>query len=678
MKAWYTAAELAGLPGLPGTERNVLQSARRNGWAERPNRGRGGGREYAFEALPPETRQALTARTLAQLAVPAVQPLLPGLPGAAAPPAAGLKDWQTARLEARAGLLAAVDDLAQAVGVGQAIREIVVRARDGALPDHLQRLVPIANARGGQGGKRTLSARTLHRWRAAAQRGGAALAPRASRGADMPPWGAAFLAAYRRPQKPTVAEALRDLARPGALAEGVAPPSYDQARRWLTKLGEVERRRGRLGPRNLKAVKPFTRRDTTGLRPGDVYTADGHTFDAEVAHPFTGKPFRPEITLVLDVATRMAVGWSCTLAESALAVLDALRHAATRHGIPALFYVDRGPGYINALLNAPGAGLLPRLGTQITHALPYNSQAHGLVERAHRTILVGAAKRLPTYMGTAMDSEAKQIAFKRTRADGQGLIPWADFCRLIDASCAAYNERPHRGLERTTASAGRRRHSTPREAWDGHLAQGWAPVLPEDPDSLFRPRVARTVRRGEVSLFGNTYFAHDLAEWHGTEVFVAYDVWDGERVWVHDREGALICSAQAEANKTAYFPLSQIDHARGQREQGRLRRIDAKRREIEDEAAHVTAPPPPTPAEEQAAREHLAVLRPPEVQAPVDTSPGAPRPRFSGDFAERDWGRWCWNNREQLDADERAEFEARLHSVNFRLLIGVPLAEAVG
>jgi putative transposase len=494
----------------------------------------------------------------------------------------------------------------------------------------------------------------------------------------MPPWGAAFLAAYRRPQKPTVAEALRDLARPGALAEGVAPPSYDQARRWLTKLGEVERRRGRLGPRNLKAVKPFTRRDTTGLRPGDVYTADGHTFDAEVAHPFTGKPFRPEITLVLDVATRMAVGWSCTLAESALAVLDALRHAATRHGIPALFYVDRGPGYINALLNAPGAGLLPRLGTQITHALPYNSQARGLVERAHRTILVGAAKRLPTYMGAAMDSEAKQIAFKRTRADGRGLIPWADFCRLIDASCAAYNERPHRGLERVTDAAGKRRHPTPREAWDGHLTQGWAPVLPEDPDSLFRPRVARTVRRGEVSLFGNTYFAHDLAEWHGTEVFVAYDVWDGERVWVHDTGGALICTAQADANRVAYFPQSQIEHAQRTRAQGRLRRIDSKRREIEAEAGYRATPAPPSPDEEQAAQEHLARLHPPAPQAPVDTAPGAPRPRFSGDFAERDWGRWCWNNREQLDADERAEFEARLHSVNFRLLIGVPPAEAAG
>ena len=34
---WFTAKELAGLPGLPGTERNVREYAKRHGWeGQRP------------------------------------------------------------------------------------------------------------------------------------------------------------------------------------------------------------------------------------------------------------------------------------------------------------------------------------------------------------------------------------------------------------------------------------------------------------------------------------------------------------------------------------------------------------------------------------------------------------------------------------------------------------------
>ena len=61
MEGWYTASQLAGLPGLPGTERGVQKRARRDIWPSRPRQGRGGGREYPFHALPAATRAALTS-----------------------------------------------------------------------------------------------------------------------------------------------------------------------------------------------------------------------------------------------------------------------------------------------------------------------------------------------------------------------------------------------------------------------------------------------------------------------------------------------------------------------------------------------------------------------------------------------------------------------------------------
>lgn len=59
VKAWYSAAELAGLPGLPGSARGVQIRAKRMGWKARPRKARGGGFEYHIDALAAEARVAL-------------------------------------------------------------------------------------------------------------------------------------------------------------------------------------------------------------------------------------------------------------------------------------------------------------------------------------------------------------------------------------------------------------------------------------------------------------------------------------------------------------------------------------------------------------------------------------------------------------------------------------------
>ena len=64
---WFTVQELAGLPGMPGTERGVLRSLQRNAVLSRP-KARGKGREYALEGLPAETQQHLCLAMAAALA----------------------------------------------------------------------------------------------------------------------------------------------------------------------------------------------------------------------------------------------------------------------------------------------------------------------------------------------------------------------------------------------------------------------------------------------------------------------------------------------------------------------------------------------------------------------------------------------------------------------------------
>lgn len=51
------------------------------------------------------------------------------------------------------------------------------------------------------------------------------------------------------------------------------------------------------------------------------------------------------------------------LAESSLAVADALRNAVEANGIPALIYVDNGSGYKNAFMQDEATGLVGRIGS---------------------------------------------------------------------------------------------------------------------------------------------------------------------------------------------------------------------------------------------------------------------------------------------------------------------------
>jgi putative transposase len=449
--------------------------------------------------------------------------------------ASALAGWQRERATARAATLAEVERIAAELGSVQAA---------------IERL--------------KLAPSTVWRWRAQLRAGGfAALAPRApTKGQKaIPPWAPAFLKLHQTPQKRALAAVVRDLA--AAPAAGVAPPSVSQVRRWWRKLSTLESARGRHGPQALKAVRGFVRRDASAMVPTDCYIADGHRFDAEVAHPRHGGPFRPELTIVLDVATRKAVGWSAAVAESSWAVADALRHAVTTHGIPAIYYSDRGPGHRSDVLD----GMLVRLGVAREFSLPRNSQARGVIERFNGS-LVAESKRLPTYLGADMDGDARNLVHKRSRAElrevgaSRLLMAWSDFLEFVAGAIAAYNARPHRGLPRLDG-----RHMSPCAAWQAGLEAGFEPMLPsqDEADDLFRPHEFRVTRRGEISLFGNRYFARDLEHLNGAEVMVGYDVHDPARVWVRDLEGRLVAVAGLDANTRAYFPAARIEQAREQR-----------------------------------------------------------------------------------------------------------------
>jgi len=594
MRKWFTASELAGLPGLPGTERGVLKLAKREGWEGQRRLGTKAV-EYGFAALPKEAQAALLVRLVADEQSTSAQQMSSAqtilVPKRDAISSSRLTDDQRNVMGARLAFVREIERMSEMVSQQRAIETLVGLARDGQLSPYLASKAAQANDR--KTADRTLSERTLKRWLSDYRNGGeAALAP-ARRKPDMgvPAWAPAFLRCYQRPTKPSVEAAYAEYAEK---CEGDRP-SIHQVRRFLDKLSPEARETGRRSPQELKALQAFKRRDTKNLLPGDVYTADGHKFDAEVINPRTGKPYRPETTTVLDVATRRAMGISIGEAESTVGVLDALRDAIQRGGMFAIFYVDNGSGFANDTVRE----VVDRLGGTMTHALPYNSQARGLVERAHQSIWVTAAKKLTSYIGADMDKHAgtavHRISRKQLRESGSTrLIPtFAEFMAGVEYELEQYNNRPHRGLAKIRdPQTGKPRHMSPNEAWQAAIESGWEPMMApaELVQDLLRPQVVRPTRRGEVTWANQRYFLQDLVALHQEEVRVAYDVRDASRVWVRTLEGVLIGEALLDGNASDYMPKTMLEQAYERREQGQMKRSIDKLETLTGRRVELIAP----------------------------------------------------------------------------------------
>ena len=578
------------------TKAGLIAKAKREGWPWRPRKGRGGGREYPLSALPEDAQLAFLQRDASHTQPHNISTeMVPVRPKnrevcefsspAGAVRAAARFDARgpspSQALETRLALLRRIQDFAAArsITIAKAEQFYMQEARSGLRQQdvHIYRCGP---------GGSIPATRTVRRWREAVERDGPdALKRRAT--ATLPPaWAEPLLQLYARPTKPSLKWAVEQLRKMGGPA-----PSYEQAKRFARSLGAIARNRGRILPREIKRLKAYVIRDSSNLDPGDVYVADGHKCDFEVRHWKTGRPIRPEIILVIDVATRKAVGWSAGLDESALLVADALRKAVETNGIPAIFYTDHGCGFKNNHFCDEATGILNRLGIRHELSIPYNSQARGVVERAHQSIWVQAGRKLPSFMGASMDREARQRVYKKVRADiiafgHSKLLPeWRDFCRFAADEIVDYNARPHRGLPRYRNDSGTLIHPSPDAHWHHFMEKGWAPVMLEaiEAQDLFRPYEMRKVQRAHIRINSGVYFAPELEalDMHGQDVRVGFDPTDPTHIWIRDLDDRFLCRAELDASKHDYFPLSFVERTREERAKGQRRRL-AERSQIID------------------------------------------------------------------------------------------------
>ncbi|MCW3482057.1 hypothetical protein OL229_21280 [Neisseriaceae bacterium JH1-16] len=272
-RSHYSARELAELKlaGLPGSERGVRFAAERGQWPHRP-RAKGKGVEYA----PPQTvLTQLQARAIAELArTRLAEPVAPPL-------ATATETGNPAQIaDARRGVLAALEKLIQHTGYSrkQAAGVLLEMARQGVAGESLPAMLRLArDPRGRRSADGLPSVRSLLRFTEYRKAG--ALTPKRRQAApSVPDWAAPFLALYQCPEKPTVEHAYRRFISEWPLRP---VPSIWQVRRFLAKIGRISHEAGRLGPRELKSLRPFV--------PAVLYVDNGSGYRNQLmSDPATG------------------------------------------------------------------------------------------------------------------------------------------------------------------------------------------------------------------------------------------------------------------------------------------------------------------------------------------------------------------------------------------------------
>lgn len=623
IKEAYTAQELAPLLGK--TERGIRFIGKRDNWDRRLRSGRSDDFEYPTIKLPADVREAIALAVSAEERESLPVVLEPATPAVVESPTVSLSHLTARERDVALARKALIDAVCNFETVGKsrraAILLLVEAYRNGTLPRNLMEAARIANAR--RGASRGISTRALYNWYATYEdRGILGLVPAdPKKDTSIPEWFEIFRLIWKRPQAPSLNQARREfeivvrwvgLGMPeGGLCflhfldperitkhkslpalkpfakNPASIPSIDAIRRIAKKMPlELLERGCRTGNAMLK-IRSHKLRSTANMLPGEGFTGDGTTFDGLVQHPYEPRAFRPEITLILDIATRKCVGVSIDTSENGLTVLDAFRVACITHCVPYFFYTDNGPGYANAMSTKEGTGVLTLLGVISKTSIPGRPQGKGLMERAVKTIHTDLAKRFASCVHRNMDQDTARTFRLSVNKDikkygkSEQLPTFGVFFEALCFRIDEYNATPHTALPKFTDANGKRRHYSPGEYWNVKLAENPEYKLlrlnPTLHDDLFMPAAERPVHNNWINFAGKKYYADALWSWNGKKVLVRYDMHDPRYIVVQTPDMVKICRALVDGNTIDYLDMiSEAERKAGVSQRAKLARAQAQ------------------------------------------------------------------------------------------------------
>ena len=319
-------------------------------------------------------------------------------------------------------------------------------------------------------------------------------------------------------------------------AEGLQPPSRNTILARIRTLDARQVARARLQPSEAAALVDPVPGNYRVERALDVVQIDHTRVDVTVVDETYRLPIgRPWLSLAIDVATRVVVGFYVSLeAPSSTSVALCLAQAVLPKepwlqsraltcpwpvwGLPRAIHADNGPDFTaSALLRGcdeHGMKLILR-----PIATPHYG---GHIERLIGTIM-GRVRLLP---GTTGSNPQDKGAYP---AQTESVLTMAELERWLTLEiCEQYHRRVHRGLRRS-----------PLVAWQEALRNAGAGLgaLPDRPDQFalsFLPFEQRTLRRDGLHLFNIRYWDSvlPLIVKLGESVLVRYDPRNLSKVYV--------------------------------------------------------------------------------------------------------------------------------------------------
>jgi hypothetical protein len=384
---YFSAKELAGVAGMPGTDRAVQLKAKREKLPFRRRVGRGGGREYPLSCLPMETQIALRMEN-APLAIPALSGNLPIYKGNIAkgvPSPLGRTEDRGSRSE-KGG--ENTGNLPVPIN-GDAQKQLIALpnwARNTAL-DRLAIVNQAKKITGKQGAtemlrrlaaEKEISLSTLYNYIRTAD--DAALAAKTAQTdalthqiLAMSPDHGKTKGQIRSFSPAAVEYAISIYANQAHLnLSDVYTQTVNEGRINGWKIGSDDSLKRIIDQRMSPSLQTLARqgwrryeadcslkilRDYRDIWPNMMWCGDHHIFDVFVS--FGNKVLRPWLTTWLDMRSRSFMGWCISFKPCGQTIAMALAHAISpknddrfpQCGLPGSVYIDNGKDYRSKYLN---------------------------------------------------------------------------------------------------------------------------------------------------------------------------------------------------------------------------------------------------------------------------------------------------------------------------------------
>ncbi len=372
-----------------------------------------------------------------------------------------------------------------------------------------------------------------------------------------------LLSVLLHPNRVTIGSAITMIKAQARLGHFESPTSKPTLRRWCEDWRDDNRAIWEQTRRGSKYVAEHIvktiQRDSSLLKVGDVWVADGHTLAFDIMNPKTGKAQRMTMIMVLDWASRYPVGASLAFTEDSHHIQVAFRNGFLNWGaVPRCVYLDNGKAFRSKLfheqwdnhdLELELGGIFPKLGIEAHFAESYNAKAK-VIERFFKTFQEQFERFIGSFRGASIADKPATLmrnekwikkmyqAEPPTIEEAMQMIGF--YVRYI------YGENPHEGIGGKTP-------------WQVFSAANLPVDRMVQPDKLNFMMLAaeRKAVRNDGIVFNKLLYWHPALLQHiGKPIVFRYDYADARWILVYDTKDNFIC--QAELRRTQH-PFIHLD-----------------------------------------------------------------------------------------------------------------------